>query len=669
MKSAVDSIIESMDIVDYISNVTKLRKSGNTYRGSCPLHGGKNTNSLAVYPEDNTFHCFSCGKSGNIISFVAELENVSYSEAIEMLAREANIDISKDVDYQRQKTLYEKNQGIAYKCYQKQAVIEEYMLKKRGINKETMDAFYIGYDNSRGKAIVIPLHDKNGRIVAFCKRNLEELPKYVNSANNELYDKSEFLFNQYRAKSMINKTQKLYIVEGYIDCMAAYQQGLACVAYCGSELTKGQINDIKEMVRYNPNTVIMFAPDNDSVGQSKIPRVMEKFSDIAPKLDVRVVKIPDGCKDFDDCLINEIEIGKLESVPIGFATISILLNSCIDVQQEYNVASEFLKTIRNPINKADIVSWLAQRWKKDIEDVKLLTSLNTTKEEIIKEFKSVDDGFSEYMDLITEETSGIGFPSIDAAMKLRRSDVVFWAGCPGTYKTMFAVEMALHNAVRLNRNVLVFSLEMSAGAFYERIIGRLLHKNIFEVEQMAKTGQQAMILQKIKDKLKEHILVIDKSNLSIDDVEERIMLANSRLWKDGKTDLVIIDYFQYLRASTFEEQSEAAKYTKVLAKKFNIVLFVLSQLNRTGDNYLRPTVKMLKGTGDLEASGDYVCLAWKPDSDPKLTPDQFLEVKNHICVCIGKARRGALATDFEFKFIPEESTIKDLSVSEVDDAS
>ena len=73
---------------------------------------------------------------------------------------------------------------------------------------------------------------------------------------------------------------------------------------------------------------------------------------------------------------------------------------------------------------------------------------------------------------------------------------------------------------------------------------------------------------------------------------------------------------------------------------------------------------MLKGTGDLEASGDYVVLAWKPDSDPKLTPDQYMDVKNHICVYIGKARRGSLATDFEFIFIPEESTIKDLSIKE-----
>jgi DNA primase len=232
---------------------------------------------------------------------------------------------------------------------------------------------------------------------------------------------------------------------------------------------------------------------------------------------------------------------------------------------------------------------------------------------------------------------------------------------------MVAVEVALHNAIRLNKNVLVFSLEMSAGSFYERIIARIMKKSIYELRDMVKNGQQAVILQKIKDKLKEKILIIDKSDLSIKDVEERIALANTRMWKDGQTDFVILDYFQYLRASDFNEQEMAAKYTKVIAKKYNVIFFILSQLNRTGDSYKKPSIKMLKGSGALEASGDYVCLSWTPAQDPDITPEQYDAAKNHICMTIGKARRGALASDFELEFHPEISTIKDLSVKEVDD--
>ena len=81
------------------------------------------------------------------------------------------------------------------------------------------------------------------------------------------------MFNQYRASSNLKKNKLLYVVEGYMDCMSAYQQGLSCVAYCGSELTKGQINEIGKIIKHTPNVVIMYAPDNDDAGQSKISRV------------------------------------------------------------------------------------------------------------------------------------------------------------------------------------------------------------------------------------------------------------------------------------------------------------------------------------------------------------------------------------------------------------
>jgi DNA primase len=588
-----------------------------------------------------------------------------------MLAKEANIDISQDEDYKRQKTLIEKNNDKAKAFYFKQSIIEEYLLKKRGLTKATAEAFYLGYDNSHGKAIVIPLHDKNGRVIAFCRRFLDKTPKYMNSRNNELYDKSEYLFNECRARSMLKKIKRLYIVEGYMDCMSAYQQGLSCVAYCGSELTKGQINEIKEIVKYQPNTVIMYAPDNDEVGQSKIPRVWEKFKELAPKLDVRVVRLPKGIKDFNEFLCADGSIGELPSEPIAYTSIMQLLDNCVDVQQEYSVAADNIRNISNPMEKADIVSALSKRWNKAVSDVKELTNLSFVSEEVINEFKTVDDGFSDYLDLITSGTTGIGFPSVDSVMELRPSDVVFYAGYSGTFKTMIAVEVALHNAIRLNKNVLIFSLEMSAGSFYERIIARIMKKSIYEIKDMVKNGQQAVILQKIKDKLKEKILIIDKSNLSIQEVEQRIALANSRMWKNGQTDFVILDYFQYLRAEGFDEQAATAKYTKVIAKKFNIIFFILSQLNRTGDNYKKPTIKMLKGTGDLEASGDYVCLAWTPSQDPELTADQYMQSQNHICMTIGKARRGARATEFELEFHPENSTITDLmsegNQKEVDD--
>ena len=562
-----------------------------------------------------------------------------------------------------EKSLYEKNNNIALKHFKKLDIIREYLQKERGLNNDTMDSFYLGYDhNAKGKAIVIPLHDKNGRIVAFCKRYLDgTLPKYVNSKNNELYEKGEFLFNAYRAKKQLQNYQRLYICEGYIDAMSAYQQGCACVAYCGSELTKGQINEIRSMIMHVPNIVIMYAPDNDDVGQSKIYRTWEKFNALAPNMDVRVVKYPEDCKDFNDCLVKDKSIPALSSEPIALAAIKQCLNNCFDIQQEFQVASEKIRLVKNPMIKQEIIEYLAKRWNKNITDVKEIANIDFTDNELVNDFKDVDKCFSDYLDLINSDGLGIGFPSIDASFKLRPSDVMFWAGYSGTFKTMVSCEVALYNAIVLKKNVLFFSLEMSAGSLYERLIARIMAKPTYEIEQMAKDGKQAILLQRLKEKLQEHIYIVDKSNLSIKDIENYIIIANNRVVKDGKIDFVILDYFQYLQGTTFEEIAESAKYTKVIAKNHDIVFFILSQLNRTGDNYLEPTVKMLKGSGDLEASADFIALCYRPEFNPKLTAEQRADVENHIVVKIGKARRGSRANEFELKYDTNISKVVDLN--------
>ena len=660
--TVVETIIASVDLVDYVSQSTSLKRVGNTYRGCCPLHEGNNESSFTIY-NDRNYYCFACGKGGNIINFASEQEGIGYIEAVEMLAQKANIDLGKDTEWQREKSIFEKNQSIADKHYRQLDVIRDYLHDERGLTDETIDNFYLGYDNNRkGKSIVIPLHDKNGRIVAFCKRYLDCLPKYVNSKNNELYEKGEFLFNAYRAKRQLKNFQRLYICEGYIDAMSAYQQGCACVAYCGSELTKGQINEIREMLLHVPNVVIMYAPDNDDVGQSKIQRTWEKFNELAPKLDVRVVCYPKDRKDFNEVLLAGESIPDLPSEPIALKAIKQSLDECFDKTSEFSVATEKIKMVKNPLIKAEIVEYLAKRWDKPVSDIKEITTIDFLDDEMIADFKDTDKCVADYFDLINTEGLGIGFPSIDSAMKLRPTDVVFWAGYSGTYKTMIACEVALHNAIRLKKNVLFFSLEMSAGSLYERLIARILKKSTKEVEEMAKDGQQAIILQKIKEKLQERLYVVDKSNLTIKDVEKYISLANTRIIKQGQVDYVILDYFQYLNMNTFEEMSAGAKYTKVIAKNHNVVFFILSQLNRTGDNFVKPTLKMLKGTGDMEASGDYVALAWTPAENPKLDLDEREKLQGHVCVAIGKARRGTYAREFELKYNQQEGRLMDLSV-------
>lgn len=660
--SVIDEIVSSIDIVDYIENSTHLKKMGSNYRGCCPLHKGGNVTSFTVF-NDNTFYCFACGKGGNIINFVMELENITYYEAIEKLAGIANIDISKDETYGFEKNLYDTNQRIADRCKNGISTITDYLKEKRGLNEQTINDFYLGYENNQnGKALVIPLFDVNNRIVAFCKRYLDTnvKAKYVNSKNNEIYVKGEYLFNINHVRKQLSKYGKLYICEGYIDAMTAYEQGHACVAYCGSELTKGQINQIKQLTKHISNFTIMYCPDNDDVGQSKLSRTWEKFNELAPKMDVRVVRLPDGIKDFNELHLSGNLIEKLPSEPIALSVIKQGLNKCSDKQQEYSVAIEKIKFVKNPLLKADIIAYLAERWQKSIADVKEITNIDVTNDEMLADFSSVDECIKAYIDMINAEGTGTGFESIDESVKLRETDVVFWAGYSGTYKTMCAVQIALHNAVRLKKKVLFFSLEMSKGAIYERMIASILKKDTREVEQMFKTKEYLPFLSKIKQALEDKIYIIDKSNLSIKDIEKYINIANTMIVKDGKIDVVIIDYFQYLNQVGYEESSEAAKYTKVIAKNCNVVLFILSQLNRTGDNFVKPSIKMLKGTGDLEASGDYIFLGYRPEFNPKLTFDEQMAVKNHLVIVCGKGRRGAESTEFELYYDTTTNSIRDI---------
>ena len=107
--SVIENIIQRIDFVDYVSKNVTMKRVGNTYRGCCPLHNGGNETSFTIF-NDKQFYCFACGKGGNIINYVAEQEGISYIEAIEFLAEYANIDLSVDEQYQKEKSIYEKNQ-------------------------------------------------------------------------------------------------------------------------------------------------------------------------------------------------------------------------------------------------------------------------------------------------------------------------------------------------------------------------------------------------------------------------------------------------------------------------------------------------------------------------------------------------------------------------------
>lgn len=306
--SVIDEVKQRIDIVDLIGRYVELRKSGTTYKGPCPFHSER-TPSFMVFPDSGTWHCFgSCGIGGDIFSFVMRRENLEFREALEMLAREAGVTLEAEQDpAQGQRTrLYEINEAAATYFqeilrHHAGATAGRTYLERRGINSETIAHFRLGfaldgwsglrdfllekgwsleeqlaaglvkrheernsiYDAFRGR-VLIPIRDRQSRVIGFGGRLLGDgQPKYLNTAETPLFHKSQVVFGLDLAREAIRQEDKVVIVEGYMDVIAAHQHGFANVVACmGTSLTSEQL---QQLHRFTNNFIL--ALDADAAGQ------------------------------------------------------------------------------------------------------------------------------------------------------------------------------------------------------------------------------------------------------------------------------------------------------------------------------------------------------------------------------------------------------------------
>jgi len=293
--SIIDKVLNSVSIVDLISQYTELSKINNGYQGKCNLHEGDGGSTIWVTENPEMFYCFSCGKSGNAAHYLSYVENISFNEAIEKLAEEKSIDIGKNQEWQNQKSHCQKMLDKNRLFVSKVDKVTEY-LQGRGLTEETIKEFQFGYSEKvcykyknkfqESPGISIPLKDKNGRIIAFAYR-LSVPPKYTNDSSNDYFAKGELLFNYDKAKVLLK--DRLYICEGYMDAISAHQQGLACVGYMGAIITKPQVQLIGELIRGREGVTLYLAPDADQTGQDSVERMRDRLKILNTA--VRVVEI------------------------------------------------------------------------------------------------------------------------------------------------------------------------------------------------------------------------------------------------------------------------------------------------------------------------------------------------------------------------------------------
>ena len=332
---SVQSVLETASIVDVISGYTSLRKRGITYSGLCPFHQEK-TPSFSVNADKGLYYCFGCGEGGDVVRFLERMENLSFTEVIEQLAERYNLKIEyeetggpdtgkRDRDarllqlldkaakfYQRM--LWESQGGQGAREY----------LEQRGLGPEICETFRVGlspdqwrglhakaskegftdremedagllirqtgkmYDRFRGR-LMFPLVDHRGRVVGFGGRTLkDENPKYLNSPEGPLYQKSQLLYGLYQARRAIAEADEVIVVEGYTDVIGMAQVGIKnVVASMGTSLTDGQIG---LMMRFTSNVTFMF--DADRAGTEAMLRSGELARGHA--LRPRVALLPSG---------------------------------------------------------------------------------------------------------------------------------------------------------------------------------------------------------------------------------------------------------------------------------------------------------------------------------------------------------------------------------------
>ena len=338
-ESIIEQIFSTAQIEEVIGEFVQLKKSGSNLKGLSPFNNEKSP-SFMVSPAKQIFKDFSSGKGGNVVTFLMELEQMSYPEALRWIAKKYNIEIPEE----RPQTPEEIAAGnlkegvylisdVAAKWYVQQLhetdqgkAIGLSYFKERGFTDETIKKFHLGYspeqssafadyalassyseqslessgismrnergwyDRFRGR-VMFPIHSISGRVLGFGGRILQsnaKAAKYLNSPENPIYHKSKVLYGLFQAKQEIVKSDEALLVEGYTDVLSFYQNGVQnVVSSSGTALTEGQIAMLK---RYTPNITLLY--DGDAAGIRASFRGLDMM--LEQGVNVRVVPFPDG---------------------------------------------------------------------------------------------------------------------------------------------------------------------------------------------------------------------------------------------------------------------------------------------------------------------------------------------------------------------------------------
>ena len=339
-RDTIDRIYATIDIVDIVGDYVTLKRKGVNYEACCPFHQEK-TPSFKVSPARGIYKCFGCGKSGNAVNFVMESENITYPEALRLLAKRYGIDVKEEALSEEQiernnnrESMFVLNEWSAnyFQRYmfneaEGRSVALSYFSSQRGFSDATIHKFGLGFCPSSGSRfsddaraagykeefllstglsikremdghlrdrfydrVIFPVHNVSGRVVAFGGRTLrtdKKVAKYQNSPESEIYSKSRELYGLFFAKKAIQQADMVIMVEGYADVISMHQAGVEnVVASSGTSLTEEQIRLVG---RFTKNITLMY--DGDAAGVKAAMRGVDLI--LKEGLNVRIVLLPE----------------------------------------------------------------------------------------------------------------------------------------------------------------------------------------------------------------------------------------------------------------------------------------------------------------------------------------------------------------------------------------
>jgi DNA primase len=340
--SIITEVKQKLDMVEYISEYVTLQKAGRNFKGLCPFHNEKHA-SFFVFPEQQSWHCFgACGTGGDIFSFVMKKEGVDFGQALRLLAQRGGVTLSpreapSKAEDEKRERLFQINEAASEYYHHvlsttKAGATARDYLTKRNIKPETIKGFRLGFSPDAWEAIknyllgkghterelaeagliiekeeggsydrfrnrlMFPICDIQGRVTGFGARVLDDsLPKYINSPQTPVFDKSSSLYGIDKAKSGIRKQNLVIIMEGYMDVLTAHQHGWQnVVGSMGTSLTERQVEGIKKLTNN-----ITLALDADLAGEEATLRGRAILAH--SNVEANVILLPSG-KDPDEVI-------------------------------------------------------------------------------------------------------------------------------------------------------------------------------------------------------------------------------------------------------------------------------------------------------------------------------------------------------------------------------